>query len=87
MRYFFDVREGTALLIDEEGTECTSVEDAVRQASYAVTEIGADTLPDKGGGELSVEVRDGGTGIAAVTMRLQISLRSSVERAAGSERH
>jgi hypothetical protein len=57
-RFYFDVREGTRFIPDEEGLEFDSFEAAEREAATAAAEIGRDRLPKGDAREITVEVRN-----------------------------
>ena len=55
-RFFFEVREGTRFVPDNEGMDFTSVDAAEREAAEAAASIGRDHLPKGDGREITVEV-------------------------------
>jgi hypothetical protein len=57
-RFYFDMREGTRFVPDEEGLEFDSREAAEREAAAAAAEIGRDRLPKSDNREVTVEVRN-----------------------------
>jgi len=44
-RFYFDVREGTRFISDEDGLEFDSLEAAEQEAATTAAEIGRDRLP------------------------------------------
>lgn len=58
-RFYFDVREGTRFIPDEEGLEFASLEAAEHEAACTAAEIGRDRLPTGDAREITVEVRNG----------------------------
>jgi hypothetical protein len=57
-RFYFDVREGTRFIPDDEGLEFDSLEAAEREAATTAAEIGRDRLPKGDTREITVEVRN-----------------------------
>ncbi len=57
-RFYFDVREGTMFVPDEEGLVFDSLDAAEREAAEAAAGIGRDRLPEGDAREVTVEVRN-----------------------------
>lgn len=57
-RFYFDVREGTRFVPDEEGLEFNSLDAAEREAAQAAAEIGRDRLPTGDAREITVELKN-----------------------------
>ncbi len=57
-RYYFDSRDGEALIRDADGVECDNIECARDQAAIALVELAKDALPGSERREFTIEVRD-----------------------------
>ena len=57
-RFYFDVREGTTFVPDEEGMEFESLDAAEREAAETAAEIGRELLPKGDARDITVEVRN-----------------------------
>jgi hypothetical protein len=60
-RYYFDLREGDQIALDEEGLEFDSLDQAQVEAARSLAELArdaSDTLPHRFSYQKSVEVRD-----------------------------
>jgi methyl coenzyme M reductase gamma subunit len=57
-RFYFDVREGSTFLVDENGLEFSSLDEAEQEAIRGVVSMGKDQLPRGDTREVTVEVRD-----------------------------
>jgi hypothetical protein len=57
-RFYFDVREGTRFIPDEDGLEFESLDAAEHEAACAAAEIERDRLPTSDTREITVEVRN-----------------------------
>ena len=57
--YYFDIRKGTDLMRDDEGSEFASPEAAVQGAARSATEIGISRLAKSVLSDVVIEVRDG----------------------------
>jgi hypothetical protein len=57
-RFYFDVREGTTFVPDEEGMEFESLDAAEREAAETAAEIGRDRLPKGDAREVTIQVRN-----------------------------
>lgn len=80
-RYHFDMRDAKGVVLDEEGMELPSAEDAWVEAAHALAELAVDALPDRAEHgshhHMEVEVRDGGGAVLSVkvcfeTVRLRL---------------
>jgi len=58
-RYFFDTRDGSDFVRDEEGQELVGMEAARDEATWGLADLARDALPGAVRRELAVEVRDG----------------------------
>jgi Domain of unknown function (DUF6894) len=62
--YYFDLRDDDKVVLDEEGTELSSMDEVQNEAAYALADMLRDQLPIANGNglarDLIVEVRDGG---------------------------
>lgn len=57
-RFYFDVREGSNFVPDDEGLEFDGMDHAEREAAIAAAEIGRDRLPNGDARTVTVEVRN-----------------------------
>jgi hypothetical protein len=57
-RFYFDVREGTRFVPDEDGLEFESLDAAEHDAACTAAEIGRDRLPTSDSREITVEVKN-----------------------------
>jgi hypothetical protein len=57
-RFYFDMREGTRFIPDEDGLEFESLDAAEHEAACTAAEIGRDRLPTSDSREITVEVRN-----------------------------
>ncbi len=57
-RFYFDVREGSRFIPDDEGLEFDSLDIAEREAAMAAAEIGRDRLPKGSARDITIEVRN-----------------------------
>jgi hypothetical protein len=72
-RFYFDVREGTRFIPDDEGLELDSLDAAEREAAAAAAEIGQDRLPKGDARKVTVEVRDEhGQRVLNVTVSMEV---------------
>ncbi len=78
-RFYFDVREGSHLIADDEGVAFASLELAERAAARAAADIARDCLPLGECCTVAVEVRDeDGERMLTVTVTMEIEPASSV---------
>jgi hypothetical protein len=58
-RYYFDVRDGSDVSLDDEGYELSSHDAAWAEAARSIAEMARDKIPDSGsdGRQLAIEVR------------------------------
>ena len=56
--FYFDVREGTRFVQDEEGLEFPDLDAAEREAAESAAAIGRDLLPRGDAREVTIEVRN-----------------------------
>jgi hypothetical protein len=72
-RFYFDVREGTRFIPDDEGLELDSLDAAEREAAAAAAEIGRDRLPKGDARKVTVDVRDEhGQRVLNVTVSMEV---------------
>ena len=57
-RFYFDLREGSLFLPDDEGLEFPGLDEAEREAAEAAAEIGRDRLPKGDARDITIEVRN-----------------------------
>ncbi len=57
-RFYFDIREGTRFVPDEEGLEFESLDAAEREAARTAAEIGRDRLPKSDARDITVELKN-----------------------------
>jgi hypothetical protein len=73
-RYFFDFDDGLTHLIDDEGTECDSLEQAKQAAFRTLPDMARELCPDDDGRHVSVQIRDGeGSVVAIAVLTLAVS--------------
>lgn len=71
--FYFDVREGSRFMPDDEGLEFSGLDHAEREAAMAAAEIGRDRLPVGDAREITIEVRnEHRQRVLTVTMSMQI---------------
>ena len=72
-RFYFDVREGSRFLPDDEGLEFPDLGAAEREAAIAAAEIGRDWLPRGDAREIVIEVRnEHGRRVLTVTVSMHV---------------
>jgi hypothetical protein len=72
-RFYFDVREGSRFLPDEEGLELPDLDEAERKAAESAARIGRDLLSKGNAHKVIVEVRNPrGKRVLAVTVTMQV---------------
>ena len=72
-RFYFDVREGSRFVPDEEGMEFADLDAAEHEAAVAAAGIGRDLLPKGGERQVAVEIRnDQGQPVTTVTVTTRI---------------
>lgn len=67
-RFFFDFTDRNGTTADLEGAELVSREEAFRQATRLLSDIGADEPPTEAHDVLAVKVRDGSGYLFEVTL-------------------
>ena len=67
-RYFFDVRDGEELILDEDGIELTDLDAAFREAARSLVEISSKGSRNVGSG-MAIVVRDGSGTVLLDTAR------------------
>jgi hypothetical protein len=72
-RYYFDVDDGTDLILDQQGIECGSLDEMRYEAVDALPDLARAELPDGDNRTMTVKVRD-----AAGKYLLEASLTVSV---------
>jgi hypothetical protein len=72
-RFYFDVREGSKFIRDEDGMEFPDFDAAEREAAETAAGIGRDLLPKGTARDVTIEVRDErGQRVATVTVTMQV---------------
>jgi hypothetical protein len=72
-QFYFDVREGSRFMPDDEGLELSDLDHAEREAAEAAAEIGRDRLPKGDAREITIEVRnEHRQRVLTVTVSMQI---------------
>ncbi len=72
-RFFFDVREGSRFISDDEGLELDRVDEAEGEAAKAAAEIGRDRLLNGDACDITIEVRnEQGHRVLTVTVSMQV---------------
>jgi hypothetical protein len=72
-RFYFDVREGSRFLPDEEGLEFANLDAAESKAAESAARIGRDLLSKGSGHKVTVEVRNPrGKRVLAVTVMMLV---------------
>lgn len=61
-RYFFDIRDGQDLFIDDDGMELPDIDTAIAEARRALADMMRDSLRTDGGDAVSIAIRDGADG-------------------------
>ena len=56
--FFFDIDDGTGVVLDNEGSLHDDLSAAHREAVDTLSQIGRDVLTSKGDTEITVEIRD-----------------------------
>jgi len=72
-RFYFDTREGSKFIPDDEGLEFPNLDAAEREAAEAAAEIGRDRLPSGDTRDVTVEVRNE-HGQRVLTVRVSIEI-------------
>lgn len=57
-RFYFDVREGSRFVTDDDGLEFPDLNAAEQEAAEAAAELGRDRLPQSDAREVTIEVRN-----------------------------
>jgi len=72
-RFYFDLREGSRFIPDDDGLEFDSFDEAEREAAIAAAEIGRDRLPQGDTREITIEVRnEHGQRVLTVTVSIEV---------------
>jgi hypothetical protein len=72
MRFYFDVREGAEITVDEEGVELPQVDSALMMARMAAAEMARDVFATGKIDQLTVEVRTAERVIARAILYLRL---------------
>ena len=72
MRFYFDVREGAEITVDEEGVELPQVDSALMMARMAAAEMARDVFATGKIDQLTVEVRTAERVIARAIVYLRL---------------
>jgi hypothetical protein len=57
-RYFFDIRDGDILAVDEEGMELPNIRAAQEEAALSLADMTRDRISSKPRWHIAIEVRD-----------------------------
>jgi hypothetical protein len=57
-RYYFDLRDGDALSVDEEGVELPDIEAVQKEATRSLADMAKDRPLNASGHRMAIEVRD-----------------------------
>jgi hypothetical protein len=74
-RYYFDMREGDEVAVDEEGMEFSSMEAVRREAAHTLADMARDAIGGRAKGEIrlmAVEVRDDSGSV--LRLRFQVAI-------------
>jgi hypothetical protein len=71
-RYFFDIRDGDQLAVDDEGLELPDVEAAKEEAARALADIARDEVSGRLINYVAIEVRDENRPILEASLRWKI---------------
>jgi hypothetical protein len=74
-RFYFDVRDGVTVMLDDTGLDLDSIDEATEEAARTLGEIAREVLPRSVMCELAIEVRD-----ADQQPLLSTTLRFEVQR-------
>ncbi|MET0530451.1 MAG: hypothetical protein ABW003_19300 [Microvirga sp.] len=73
-RFYFDIDDGTGLILDSEGSEHVGLEDAQHEAIETLTQMGREIFPVSSDLELTIQIRGEG-GKALMQTWLTLSAR------------
>jgi hypothetical protein len=76
-RYYFDLRKGDRVFLDEEGTELSTIEAVQQEAVRTVAEMARDAIrgnPDGPGHFMAIEVRDDNEAVLQVKFHWTVEL-------------
>jgi hypothetical protein len=73
-RYYFDVRDGGSLLVDEDGMELEGDEQARNEAVRGLADIVKDALPGALRRELAIEVRRAGSAVFSARVVFEVAM-------------
>jgi hypothetical protein len=71
-RYFFDIRDGDKLVIDEEGLELPHVEAAQDEAAQSLADMARDRIRRTPFSHMAIEVRDSDGPVVEATFQWQL---------------
>ena len=84
-RYYFDVRDGDGVFVDDVGVELSDMDTAIREARKAIADMVRDALREQSGDQISILVRDGADGPVLITVKLTTDDQSENEATANSK--
>ncbi len=79
-RFYFDVRDGDDLFVDNEGMDLADMDSATVEARQALADMMRDSLRSAGSETLSIAIRDQEDGPVLLTVSLTTSLQSGKTR-------
>jgi len=71
-RYFFDIRDGDNLAVDEEGMELPDVQAAQEEAALSLADMTRDRISRKPRWHVAIEVRDGDGPVAEASFQWRL---------------
>ena len=74
MRFFIDLRDSDQFVVDGDGIEYDSAQDAIEEAAKTACAMAEDGLPERGGGEISLTLRDQDGPIAVINVALSVHI-------------
>lgn len=69
-RYYFDVRDGEELFVDDDGMELPDMDTAIGEARRALADMVRDSLRSAGPESVSIAIRDGAEGPVILSVNL-----------------
>jgi hypothetical protein len=72
-RYYFDVRDGDDMFVDDDGMDLPDMDTAIGEARRALADMVRDSLRSEGAESVSIAIRDGAEGPVILSVSLQTS--------------
>ena len=69
-RYYFDVRDGQDLFVDEDGMDLPDMDSAIAEARRALADMVRDNLRTERADAISIAIRDGAEGPVVLAVNL-----------------